>query len=175
MSLTLTLNDAEAVNVTGHRPKDLGGYDPAEATNAWLIETTEAVLVKLRDEMGFRKFITGMALGYDQWSLEAALRVGGFRTIAAVPCAGQEKRWPKDSQRRYFELLEMCDAVHVLADAYNVRVMHRRNEWMVNRATLTLAAWIGKESGGTWNCMQYAKKKGNRIITINPVSREILS
>lgn len=174
MSLTLTLNDPQTVNVTGHRPKDLGGYDPNEAMNAWLIEATEAVLIKLRDEAGFVKFVTGMALGFDQWSLEVALRIGGFRTVAAVPCAGQEKMWPDSSKRRYFELLEMCDAVHILAESYSPAVMHKRNEWMVDRAMLTVAAWTGKENGGTWNCMQYARKQGNRIITINPVSREIV-
>jgi uncharacterized phage-like protein YoqJ len=171
--MSLILNDPHAVNVTGHRPKDLGGYHPQEPMNAWLIEAVEEVLIKLRDEMGFRKFITGMALGFDQWSLEVALRIGGYHIIAAVPCAGQEKMWPDTSKRRYFELLEMCDDVHILAQAYSPQAMHERNEWMVDRATLTLAAWIGKESGGTWNCLQYARKQGNRIVTINPVSRTI--
>ena len=174
MSLTLALNDPLAVHVTGHRPKDLGGYDPNEPMNAWLIETTAEVLKKLRDEEGFRKFITGMALGFDQWSLEVALRIGGFQTIAAVPNAGQEKMWPNSSKKRYFELLEMCDAVHILAEKYSVQAMHDRNEWMVDRAALTLAAYTEKEGGGTYNCLQYAKKQDNRIIKINPVLRAVI-
>jgi uncharacterized phage-like protein YoqJ len=172
--MMLILNDSEALHVTGHRPKDLGGYDPTEPMNAWLIETTAEILIKLRDNEGFRKFFTGMALGFDQWSLEAALRVGGFHTIAAVPCAGQEKMWPDSSKKRYFELLEMCDEVHVLADSYSVKVMHQRNEWMVDRTVLTLAAFTEKESGGTYNCLKYASKQENRIIRINPILRSVI-
>jgi len=170
----MTLKDSKALHVTGHRPKDLGGYDQNEPTNTWLIETTAEVLKILRDQEGFRKFTTGMALGFDQWSLEVALRLGGFHTIAAVPCAGQEKMWPDASKKRYFELLEMCDEVHVLADTYSVRVMHDRNKWMVDRAALTLAAYTEKVGGGTYNCLQYANKQQNRIIKINPVLRAVI-
>ena len=96
----MTLKSSDALHVTGHRPKDLGGYDPNEPTNVWLIENTATILRTLRDEEGFRKFYTGMALGFDQWSLETAIRLGGFHTIAAVPCAGQEKMWPDTSKKR---------------------------------------------------------------------------
>lgn len=170
----MTLKSSDALHVTGHRPKDLGGYDPTEPTNVWLIETTATILRTLRDEEGFRKFYTGMALGYDQWSLETAIRLGGFHTIAAVPCAGQEKMWPDSSKKRYFELLEMCDEVHVLSDAYSVKAMHDRNEWMVDRAALTLAAYKETESGGTYNCLQYAERQQNRIIRVNPVLRAVI-
>lgn len=170
----MILKDSEALHVTGHRPKDLGGYDPNEPMNAWLIETTTTILRKLRDEEGFRKFYNGMALGFDQWSLEAAIRLGGFHIIAAVPNAGQEKMWPDSSKRRYFELLEMCDEVHILAEKYSVQAMYDRNEWMVSRSALTLAAYTEKEGGGTYNCLQSAQKQGNRIIKINPVLRAVI-
>lgn len=173
----MTINDFEAaskketLHVTGHRPKDLGGYDPKDPTNAWLINATVEVLRQLKTA-GFKRFITGMALGYDQWSLEAALKVGGFYLIAAVPCAGQESRWPQSSKDQYYSLLEKCDEVHVLADNYSVQAMHSRNEWMVERAVLTLAAYtVGKTAGGTYNCLTHAAKHDNHVVVLDPATK----
>ena len=34
---------------------------------------------------------------------------------------------------------------------------------MVDKSDLVIAVWNGKESGGTWNTIQYAKSKGKKI------------
>jgi uncharacterized phage-like protein YoqJ len=39
------------------------------------------------------------------------------------------------------------------------RAMQRRNEWMVDRADKLVALWDGSW-GGTFNCIEYARKKG---------------
>jgi uncharacterized phage-like protein YoqJ len=160
---------------TGHRPKDLGGYDVNAPMNAWLIETTREVLRILRDEFNFKRVITGMALGFDQWLLEAALMIGGYYTIAAVPCAGQEKMWPETSKRRYFELLEMCNEVHILAESYSPKAMQDRNIWMVDNSILSLAAWVGKKAGGTYNCLSYSTERGNEQLIMDPIMRAVVA
>lgn len=39
---------------------------------------------------------------------------------------------------------------------------------MVDRCDKLIACYNGDTSGGTYNCVQYAKKKGKEIIVIDP-------
>ena len=41
--------------------------------------------------------------------------------------------------------------------------MQLRNQYMVDNSDLVLAIWNGKESGGTWNTIKYARKQGKKI------------
>ncbi len=41
--------------------------------------------------------------------------------------------------------------------------MQKRNEYMVDKSNLVLAIWNGDKSGGTWNTIKYAMKKGKNI------------
>lgn len=50
---------------------------------------------------------------------------------------------------------------------YKPYLMQVRNEYMVNLADKVIAVWDGT-SGGTGNCVAYAKKKEKEIILINP-------
>ena len=45
--------------------------------------------------------------------------------------------------------------------------MQRRNEYMVDKADTLIAVWNGT-SGGTANCVKYAKKKGVDIVRLDP-------
>lgn len=50
---------------------------------------------------------------------------------------------------------------------YKPYLMQVRNEYMVNLTEKVIAVWDGT-SGGTANCVEYAKKKNKEIIMINP-------
>lgn len=56
----------KAVSFTGHRPERLGGYDKAHPKNQKVIEFLRKAIAKARDD-GFEEFISGGALGVDQW------------------------------------------------------------------------------------------------------------
>ena len=45
---------------------------------------------------------------------------------------------------------------------------------MVDRSDLVLAVWNGKEQGGTWNTIRYARLKGKEIryIMLNEIRAE---
>ncbi len=47
--------------------------------------------------------------------------------------------------------------------------MDKRNKWMVDNCDLLIAVWNGT-SGGTANCVNYAKSINKQIIIINPNS-----
>lgn len=143
------------VAATGHRPDKLGGYD--EKTRRALGALATEWLHYNRPD----KVISGMALGWDQ-AVAAACVVLGIPFIAAVPFPNQHVRWPPEAQARYRRLLDKASATTIISDAYGQKTMQLRNQWMVDRADKMLALWNGSW-GGTFNCLEYARKKGVEI------------
>ena len=97
---------------TGHRPEKLPwGWDEEDPRCRRLKE-------KLRDavetayEEGMRHFICGMARGCDFYFAEAVLdlrrRRPGVTLEAAIPCAGQSRRWSPAQRRRWRNLVSAC-------------------------------------------------------------------
>lgn len=150
------------VAVTGHRPDRVGGYAP----NALGRKLQELVQAQLGEELrrigethpGLHA-ISGMAQGVDQWFAQECVRLG-IPFTAAVPCDGQEVRWPTSARERYAELLGYAaKTVVVCPGPYQAWKMQRRNQWMVDRCNLLLAVWDGG-AGGTANCVLYAAAQG---------------
>ena len=161
------------IGVTGHRPNKLpGGYDLGSPANSllrlWLVERLLecqkacASTGSLDSPPEHLTAITGMAIGADQIFAVACIEVG-VPFIAAVPCRGQETRWPESSRRFYNGLLEKAAEVKFVHDGpYTATCMLDRNTYMVqwlasasNKALL--AVWDGVESGGTWDTVRKAR------------------
>ena len=145
---------------TGHRLDKLGGY----AT--WAYNLLVQLAVMILSALKPTKVISGMAIGWDQALAEAAVRLG-IPFVAAIPFVGQESRWPKKSQEQYRELLAKAEVVVDTSNgqSYHPRLMQVRNEWMVNALgdTGILVALHDGSTGGTANCIKYAKSKRTRI------------
>lgn len=166
----LTMRE-QTIHLTGHRPTGLGGYDKDSEENKWLLETADS-LFRAFKVLGYTRLVSGMALGWDQWGLEIGT-LFGFYTIAAVPCAEQERTWPDESQQKYHELLGQCSEIEYISkELYKPWLMQHRNEWMVDHAGLTFAAYNGGK-GGTFNCLKYAREEGNLIYIINSKLRVV--
>jgi uncharacterized phage-like protein YoqJ len=173
-------DDKERLRIagTGHRPQKLNPLDLndkrfgfSQEAHQILLDTARQALTELQDNHPGKEIdvITGVALGFDQALAEAALEKN-MHVIAAIPFEGQEKTWRPDSQRRYFELLERITQqggeVHVISPGgYSAAKMQTRNIWMVDRADKVLALHSGF-SGGTANCIEYAKDQGKDIHNI---------
>jgi len=155
---------------TGHRKLN-GKYDGAE----WRKlsgHMAEVIIPKLDKDYKIVNYISGMALGVDMLAAEAVIQHQHMLT-AAVPYRDQYKLWSMSQQKRYHQILEKCNEVNVLYGKYHkIHKLHRRNEWMVDHSNYVVAIWDGTESGGTFNCYSYAKKKKKSIIVINPYSLE---
>lgn len=160
------------VSITGHRPQKL--VDPKTGNPDWdgssdyirLIRATVAAhLRRLNPE----EFITGMALGIDQWTACDAFRLGVPRILAAIPCLHHESRWPEPSRIKYHKILALPRVTtHFVSEKpYYNGCMQDRNEFMVDRADVVIAVWNGTR-GGTANCVEYAKSRGKRVIQVDP-------
>ena len=92
---------------TGHRPTKLG----IKSERDHLCEDIKLGLkreIAIACELGYRNFMTGMALGADTWAAQEVLRfryIYGLRNetlklFAAVPFDGQELQWTMAQQQR---------------------------------------------------------------------------
>lgn len=151
------------LSFTGHRPDKLGGYGPSRIRDGVLVE-----MLKLLRELKPEYAISGMALGVDQWAARCCVHLG-IPFVAAIPFGGQELLWPKTSQEAYHRLLKQARSVKVVCgdEIDRVPAMQVRNEWMVDNSDLLLAVWDGS-SGGTANCVKYARLMGKPIIQLHP-------
>ncbi|GAA0353591.1 SLOG family protein [Morganella psychrotolerans] len=142
--------------VTGHRLNKLG-YGRFDQ---FLCDTLAEVYLKfLNPEVVY----TGVALGWDTNIARACISLG-IPFIAAVPFAGQECRWPDQAQAEYRRICDAAEKVVVVcAGSYSPFKMQARNEYMVDRADKVLALF-NKTTGGTFNCVRYAKKTGKEVI-----------
>lgn len=143
---------------TGHRPGTLGGY--GDDIYRRLVDLASAALGKYQPV----RVISGMALGWDQALAEASINLG-IETIGAIPCLGQESRWPQKSQDKYFSLVDRLSRCEILSERYNSSVMQARNVWMVDRSNMVLALYSGV-MGGTHNCVVYAQAKGVKVVNL---------
>jgi uncharacterized phage-like protein YoqJ len=153
------------VAFTGHRPQKLGGFKLPNATYLYVCKQIDQKLQELKPE----KIITGMALGVDQWAANIAYQLK-IPFMAAIPFVGQELAWPEQSQKIYRALLKLAESQHIVCEGgYSAHKMQIRNEFMVDRCDKLIAIWDGS-SGGTGNCVEYAKSKNREIILIDPAA-----
>ena len=144
---------------TGHRPDKLGGYTPH--VDHELRKVARAVIETVQPD----RCISGMALGWDMAFAQAAIEMG-VPLWAALPFVEQPSQWPEVSQRRYFEILD-CAArvVTVCPPGYSAKKMQIRNEWMVDECDLLVALW-GGTTGGTFNCIKYARRVKRPVCNV---------
>lgn len=145
--------------VTGHRPNKLGGYSPF-ATGV-LRNVAAFCLQSLPWTPPF--VITGMALGWDQ-AVAHACHSLSIPFHAYIPFPSQASLWDPDDRTAYLSLLSKASQIVTCSpDPYAAWKMERRNRRMVMASRLVLACWDGS-SGGTSNCIRYARSLSRPIV-----------
>lgn len=114
------------------------------------------------------KGVCGMALGADIIFAMVCLDLG-IPLIAAIPFKGQELKWSKANQEQYYKILShpLVTKYTVCEGGYASWKMQKRNIWMVNQIDMLIGVWDGS-SGGTFNCLEYARTHRTRREIINP-------
>lgn len=154
----------KVIGGTGHRPSKIGGYILPNPTYNYICQQAEKILLQEKPD----KVISGMALGFDMWLANIAIKLG-IPFIAAVPFMGQDSKWPFESRKIYKILLAKAAEVVIVSEGeYSAKKLQIRNEWIVDHCNLLLACYNNDETGGTANCVKYAEKIGREICIINP-------
>lgn len=178
MQSSTRIDNQLIIALTGHRGDKLGGWDNGSRLNQAIKARLQNYIERVATENPTREIVivTGMALGADTlWALAAIDARMKFRNIkihAAVPFHGQEKRWRPEQQAIYTDILMQSNSVFYVTDRKGSdmekwevsQAMHRRNEYMCNIAETLIAVYDGvSKSGGTYECLKYAKQ--GRTVT----------
>ena len=159
----------ESCCFTGHRPNKLPWGYREEDPRCLLLKNRIRDALEAAWEEGYRHFLCGMAMGCDLYFAEAVLdlrRRGKHLTLeAAVPCPAQADRWPSAQRLRYQKLLSQCDYVTVLSAVYTPGCMQLRDRYMVDHASLLIAAFDGS-SGGTRYTVEYALRRRCGVVDL---------
>ena len=83
--------------------------------------------------------------------------------IWVLPYLTAEYRDNEESFRDYYDEIEVCE---VAAGSHYKNAHQTRNRAMVDRSDLVVFC-IQHETGGTWQTMKYAKKKGKTCINLH--------
>ena len=114
-------------------------------------------------DLGYRRFICGMAIGCDLYFAEAIIALRAERPDifleAAVPCPNQTELWPESQRLRYDELIDQCDAVTLVSKCYTPTCMLERNRYMADSSSAIIACYDGSP-GGTMQTLLYARRIG---------------
>lgn len=156
------------VMVTGHRPQSLS---PAEV--AWSQVTLHRVAARLRNQYGAETGISGMALGADTWWALAVL-AAGMDLHAYLPFAEQPKKWPEHDRALWGELRgRAAHEVLVGGEHYDVRMLHARNDAMLEACDLVVALYKPGNRGGTASAVTKARQRGLPLLMLDPTRRHI--
>ncbi len=153
-------NRSHTVCFTGHRlisQKD-------EAAIARL-----APLLEMIYQRGYRDFLCGGALGFDQIAAEHVVQLRekhpDVRLIFCLPCADQSNRWKEADCSHYEHLLYLSDETRVLSPYYYEGCMQVRNAYMVDRSYLCVA-YMARLHGGTLSTVRYALSQDVPVVNI---------
>lgn len=147
---------------SGHRPEML----PQTPEGMGLLDR------KLHEELmgshleGHHIYYTGMCRGFDLLATQHLLYLGKkIELIAVVPFLGQEKSWTWQERNLYVEILDRASQVITLHQSYQKGCYHERNRYMVDRCR-TLVGYCDSNRGGTYYTMNYARKKGLKVVNL---------
>lgn len=163
------MDRAKTCTFTGHRENKLpwrGNEDDPRCLRLkqQIFDAAEALY-----QSGYRHYICGMANGSDLYFGEAVLRLReehpDITLEAAIPCEGQSRHWNEALRRRYDRLARECDYTTVIQKDYTPDCMLRRNRYMVDAASVLIAAYNGSP-GGTRSTLLYAMRQGLQIIEL---------
>ncbi len=135
---------------------------------AGLPRRIDELLEKLISE-GYTEFRAGGAVGFDTIAalkvLEKKKKYGFVRLHLYLPCHGQENGWRENLKKAYYYVIENADSVRYVSDTYVDGCMHKRNREMVDGSALCVA-YCGRSKGGSAYTVDYARKRGLRVINM---------
>ena len=155
---------------TGHRPMKLPWGMNEKDPRCVDLKLELAARLEGIYQMGYRRFICGMALGCDMYFAEAVLELRqqhpDVTLEAAIPFGDQPGKWGAEQRQRYNRLIDSADQVTVLQYTYSRDCMMQRNRYMVDHASLLVACFDGRP-GGTMNTILYAQRSGVQVIILD--------
>lgn len=162
---------------SGHRPQSLPfWFSENSITCLKLKSILKKSIVQLIKKYEVYHFISGMALGIDQYAAEIVLELKSqypqITLECAIPCETQAMKWTEAQRDKYFSIIKQCDKETLVQKQYTSDCMQKRNEYMVKSSNFIIAVFNRKPSG-TYKTIELAKSLGKFIVIIDPFSLKI--
>ena len=144
--------------------------------NALEIESRLEQLIRtLLREHEYIEFLVGRDGEFDQLvsstirRCKREYRSDNSSHIWVLPYVTAEFRDNEESFRDYYDEIEVCEAA---AGSHYKNAHQTRNRAMVDRSDL-IVFYIQRGSGGAWQTMKYAQKRGKNYINLNDQMEEV--
>lgn len=168
-------NKTKTCCFTGHRPKALPwGSDESDLRCVAFKSNMRFIIENLILENGYKKFISGMAMGTDTICAEIVLMLKNIYPYIQLECAVPNyvfaESWAAEDVRRYSGILTRADNIKFMNESkfYSKRDLMLRNIYMVDSSELVIAVYTDGEMGGTKNTIDYARYRNKEVMVINP-------
>lgn len=125
-------------------------------------------ILKLCEE-GFTRFLCGMAWGFDlaagEAVAEAKKHCSEIELVAVVPYDGFEGLFCGDDAEQYGRVMAAADEVVVVSEQGGDAAFRRRNDYLVDNASIVVAWFDGVPRGGTAYTVRRARH--SRLPVVN--------
>lgn len=121
---------------------------------------------------GFRRFLSGMAAGFDLAAAEAVLALReshpDVELVCAVPFPDHPRRLAAADRARYDTAIARAAEVVYVCDRYAPDCYARRNDYLVDHASYVVAYFEGTPSGGTYYTVRRAHRRHLPVENLFP-------
>ena len=153
-----------------HKTAALTGHRFIRYSDRQLLRTNLERAIMDCYHSGIRHFLCGMATGFDMLAAETLLTMKtvylDIRLTAVIPFRGQPGKFNPADKGRYHFILGKADNVVCLSETYFDGCFLRRNDYMLNHASLIIAYFKGELIGGTFYTYRRAERMKLKITNL---------
>ena len=146
---------------TGHR--SLSGEEKLKVA----VRLREIIAEQIKTGVVF--YGAGGARGFDSLAAqivpEMKKEYPQLRLILVLPCEDQTREWRSEDIAVYEDIMRRSDKVVYVSREYTPDCMHKRNRHLVDHSG-TCICYLTRSTGGTAYTVDYARKRGLRIINM---------
>lgn len=179
------------IAIVGHRPDKLWGYKVFGKSQREIIGPYNFLYEEIRRQLKniiiehsleTMAIISGMDIGVQQLGMLAGINIirdktieprirHMIKTIAILPCANCEIRWPNEVRKVYYEILEKVNFIKESKMSYDNLgefAYQIRDDKIINKSDIVIGVYNDVENTRTQHALRYAAIKGKKIIRIYP-------
>ncbi|MBP3290396.1 MAG: DUF1273 family protein [Alistipes sp.] len=123
-------------------------------------------------ERGFRRFLTGMAWGFDLAAgvavVELKKRYADVELVAVEPYLNFRMRFKGEDLALYDRVRDAADEVVQVCQSGSMQAYFRRNDYLTDNASIIVAWWNWLPKSGTEYTVKRARKRGLEVINLFP-------